>query len=324
MKDVLITRRISDAAEQTLAEAGLSVDVGTNEPMPRERLHASVPGRRGVICLLHDRVDDQVLVAAGPQCRIFANYAVGYDNIDLEAATRRGILVTNTPDVLTDATADLAFSLLLAAARRLIEGDHLMRSGRWSGWSPLQLLGRDPTESILGIIGAGRIGTTVAQRSTGFRMRILYVDQRPSTEIERFGGTRVDMPTLLRESDFVTLHVNLTPETHHLIGAEQLALMKPTACLINTSRGPVVDERALVEALSSGRLGSAGLDVYEDEPALAPGLRELDNVVLSPHLGSATEQTRARMARLAARNIIAALDGRRPETLVNLDAWKRD
>jgi lactate dehydrogenase-like 2-hydroxyacid dehydrogenase len=324
MRDVFITRRIPQDAADTLAEAGLTVDQGPRRALTPEELLETVPGRRGVICLLNDRVDDEVLAAAGPQCRIFANFAVGYDNIDLEAATRRGVLVTNTPDVLTDATGDLAFSLLLAAARRLVEGDHLMRSGRWAGWGPLQLLGRDITGATLGIIGGGRIGVAVAKRATGFRMRILYADPRRSAEIERLGGVRVDLSTLLRESDFVTLHVNLTAGTQHLISAEQLALMKPTACLINTSRGPVVDERALVEALSSGRLGSAGLDVYENEPAMAPGLRELDNVVLLPHLGSATEQTRANMARLAARNIIAALEGKRPETLVNVDAWKGD
>jgi glyoxylate reductase len=324
MHDIFITRRIPQAGPDALAGAGLSFDQGPDRALTHAELLEAVPGRRGVLCLVSDRVDDEVLAAAGSQCRIFANCAVGYDNIDIQAASRRGILVTNTPDVLTDATADLTFSLLLAAARRLAEGDRLMRSGGWSGWGPLQLLGREATGATLGIIGAGRIGTAVAQRATGFRMHVLYVDRSRNTEVERLGGTRVDLPRLLRVSDFVTLHVNLTPETHHLIGAEQLALMKPTACLINTCRGPVVDERALVEALSSGRPGSAGLDVYENEPALAPGLRELDNVVLLPHLGSATEQTRANMARLAAQNIIAGLEGRRPSTLVNVDAWKGD
>lgn len=324
MHDVLITRRIPQAGADALAEAGVTFDQGPDRALTHEELLEAVAGRRGVLCLVNDRVDEEVLAAAGRQCRIFANCAVGYDNIDLEAATRRGILVTNTPDVLTDATADLAFSLLLAAARRLVEGDRLMRSGQWSGWGPLQLLGREATEATLGIIGAGRIGTAVAHRATGFRMRILYADRRRNAEIEGLGAAKVELPNLLRGSDFVTLHVNLSPQTRHLIGAEQLAQMKPTACLVNTSRGPVVDERALVEALSSGRLGSAGLDVYEDEPALAPGLRELDNVVLLPHLGSATEQTRDNMARLAAENIIAALQGKRPETLVNVDAWKGD
>ena len=325
MHDVLITRRISQAAADALIEAGVSFDVGPDDrAMTRPELLAAVPGRRGVICLLNDRINEQILAAAGPQCRVFANYAVGYDNIDLPAATRRGILVTNTPEVLTDATADLAFALLLAAARRVAQGDRLVRSGQWTGWAPLQLLGRDPSEATLGLVGAGRIGTAVAHRAAGFCMKILYFDQGDNAELDRAGARRTDLETLLGESDFVSIHLSLSEKTRGLIGAEQLALMKPRACLINTARGPIVDEAALVQALASGRLGAAGLDVYENEPALAPGLDRLDNVVLLPHLGSATEQTRAKMARLAVANIVAALRGERPPTLVNTEAWKTD
>jgi glyoxylate reductase len=323
MNDVLITRRVCRTAADTLAEAGLSFDVGPDDrEMTRRELLSSVRGRRGVLCLLSDRVDAELLDAAGPQCRIFANYAVGFDNIDVPAATQRGVLITNTPEVLTDATADLTFALLLAAARRVVEGDRLVRSGRWAGWAPLQLLGRDPTDAVLGLVGAGRIGTAVARRARAFRMRILYYDRSDNAELDAGGAERVELETLLGESDFVSIHLSLTGETRGLIGAKQLALMKPTACLINTARGPIVDEAALVEALSAGRPGSAGLDVYEREPVLAPGLDKLDNVVLLPHLGSATERARARMAELAAGSIVEALRGKRPRNLVNPEAWK--
>ena len=322
MGDVLITRRISQAAADTLADAGVSFEVGPDHrAMTRQELLASVRGRRGVLCLLHDRIDAEVLQAAGPQCRIFADYAVGFDNIDVQAATRRGVLVTNTPEVLTDATADLTFALLLAAARRVIEGQRLVRQGCWTGWDPLQMLGREVTEATLGLVGAGRIGTAVARRAGGFRMSILYFDRRSNGELDRAGARRTDLVTRLGQCDFVSIHLNLSEETRGLIGARQLALMKPTACLINTARGPIVDEAALVGALASGRPGAAALDVYEKEPELAPGLDKLDNVVLLPHLGSATEQTRAKMAVLAAKNIVDALEGRRPRSLVNPQAW---
>jgi glyoxylate reductase len=276
-----------------------------------------------VLCTLLDTIDAEVMDAAGPGCRIFANYAVGYNNIDIEGATARGILVTNTPDVLTNATADLTWALILAAARRIVESDEVLRSGRWDGWGPMQLLGYDVAGRTIGIVGAGRIGTAVARRATGFSMRILYTDPQPHGDIEALGGQRVDLARLLSESDIVTTHVPLTQATRHLIGAEELAKMKPTSVLVNTSRGPVIDEAALVGSLRGGRIGAAGLDVYEDEPRPAPGLVECRNAVLLPHIGSATHQARAKMATMAAGNILAALAGQRPGNLVNPKAWRK-
>lgn len=316
--EILVTRRIPAAGVQSLASAGLSFDVNPHDrPMTREELIQAVEGRRGVISLVHDRIDGALLAAAGSQLRIIANMAVGYDNIDLAAAAERRIFVTNTPDVLTETTADLAFALILATARRVGEGDRLVRSGRWAGWGPLEMLGRDVHGATLGILGAGRIGSAVGKRAVGFGMTVLYSDPLASAEMEELGGERVELDRLLDKSDFLSIHVSLNERTHHLIGAQELARMKPSACLVNTARGSVIDEAALVEALRRGRPGCAGLDVYEREPALTPGLTDLDNVVLLPHLGSASERTRGSMARLAAENVIAALAGERPPNLVH-------
>ena len=252
-----------------------------------------------LLCLLTDRIDDAVL-EPGDRLRIVANMAVGTNNIDLGAARRRGIAVSNTPDVLTDATADLAFGLLLTTARRIAWGDRLMRAGGFTGWSPMLGLGLDVSGRTLGIVGTGRVGRAVAERARGFRMEVL--------EARRRGG--LPLEELLERADFISLHVPLSAETHHLIGEPELRRMRSHAVLINTSRGPVVDEAALVRALREGWISGAGLDVFEHEPALALGLRELSNVVLAPHLGSATIATRNRMAEIAARNVIAALKGR--------------
>jgi len=301
-----------------LRENGLTVEANARDRnLGRDELLAGVQGRDALLTMLNDTIDDEVLAAAGPLCRIVANYAVGFNNVDLAAATRRGVLVTNTPGVLTETTADLAWALMMAVARRIPEAQAFVRGGNWSGWGPMQFLGHDLHGATLAVIGAGRIGTAVGLRSTGFRMRLLYVDQHNNLELDRIGGRRVDLEAALRQADFVSLHLPLVPETHHLIGRRELEMMKPTACLINTARGPVIDEAALVEALRARRIAGAGLDVYENEPALTPGLAELDNVVCIPHLGSATEATRGRMAVMAAANILAALNGREPPNLVN-------
>ena len=270
------------------------------------------------ICTLTDRVDASILAEA-TRLKILANYAVGYNNIDLAAATARGIVVTNTPDVLTDSTADLTWALLLAVARRVAEGDAYVRSGDWSGWAPTQMLGTDVAGKTLGIVGMGRIGQAVAQRATGFNMRIRYTS-RTATVLEQLPSQWESraLPELLRESDFVSLHVPLNNATHHLIGAPQFALMKPTAFLINTARGPVIDEAALVDALLQRRLAGAGLDVFEQEPAFHPSLRELRQVVLLPHLGSATQATRVRMGMICLENIAAVVAGKPAPNQVQL------
>jgi glyoxylate reductase len=316
---VLLTRRMPPPAADLVSRAGLLVDaIDGDRPPTREELRSRVRGCTGLICMLSDRVDDELLDAAGSSLRVVANYAVGVDNIDLRSCAQRGVRVTNTPGVLTQATADIAWALILACARRVVEGDRLVRSGRWEGWSPTQLLGLELTGATLGILGAGRIGTAVGLRSAGFRMRVLYAHPRPCAELEQsVGATRADRDQLLRESDILTLHLPMRPENRHLIGAAELSRMKPTAILINTARGPVVDEAALVEALQSRRIASAGFDVYENEPRLSPGLAELDNVVLLPHLGSATTATRERMSRMAAENVIAVLSGREPPNPVS-------
>jgi glyoxylate reductase len=285
---VRVRAGVPDAALRVLRAAGLDADVGALE----------LAGSDAVLCLLTDRIDD-ALLASAPRLRIVANMAVGTDNVDLAAARARGIAVSNTPDVLTDATADLAWALLLAAARRLAWGDRYVRGGGFVGWRPELGIGSDVTGRTLGIVGPGRIGRAVAERARGFRMRVL--------ECGRSGGTPLD--ELLAESDFVSLHVPLTRDTRHLIGERELRRMRPHAILVNTARGAVVDEAALVRALREGWLAGAGLDVFENEPALAPGLRDLPNAVLSPHVGSATTATRNRMAELAAESIVAALRG---------------
>jgi glyoxylate reductase len=261
------------------------------------------------IVTLGDRIDAETIHAA-TRLKILANYAVGYNNIDLAAARQRGLIVTNTPDVLTDATADLSWALILATARRIVEGDALVRSGSWTGWGPTQLLGTEVSGKILGIIGMGRIGQAVAQRAVGFRMQVHYHTRQFMTtaSLPREWEYR-SLEGLLGEADIMTIHVPLTPNTHHLIGARELALMKPTAFVINTARGPIVDEGALVNALKTGIIAGAGLDVYEQEPAIHPALTELKQVVLLPHLGSATLQARVQMGLVCLRNIEAVLEG---------------
>lgn len=318
---VFVTRKIPGRGLELLRREIGEVDINPHgRALTAGELAAEVAGRRAVLCLLSDRIDGAIIAAAS-DCEIFATFAVGYDNIDVAKASRRGILVANTPGVLTDATADLTWSLLLSAARRVVEGDSLVRSGRWTGWKPSELVGVDVAGATLGIVGAGRIGSAVALRSRGWGMSVLYCDEEPNHKLEaELGASRAELDVLLRQSDFVSLHVPLNEKTRNLIGAAQLASMKETAILVNTSRGQVVDEVALVEALRTGRIAGAGLDVYANEPRLAPGLAELDNVVLLPHLGSATVRTRGKMSELAANAIITTLRGGVPPNAVNPEA----
>ena len=289
-----------------------------DRPMPREELIDNIKDKDGLLSMVTDRIDDELMEKA-PNLRIVANCGVGYDNIDVAAATARGIWVTNTPGVLTDATADLTFALILAAARRIIEGEARVRAGKFKSWAPFLFLGAQVTGKILGIIGLGQIGKAVARRASGFNMRILYHDRNRVSESEEreLNATYADLKTILSEADFVSLHVTLTDQTRHLISARELDYMKPTAYLINASRGPVVDEKALVEALRTKKIAGAGLDVYENEPALTAGLADLDNVVLLPHVGSATLETRTAMAVLAAENLLDGLQGITPRNCLN-------
>ncbi|MCB9529685.1 MAG: D-glycerate dehydrogenase [Myxococcales bacterium] len=298
---VLVTQAIDDAGRAILEAAGFAVDVRAGEaPITREALLDRVRGCAGLISMPTDRIDAAVL-DAGP-LRVVAQHAVGLDNVDLDAARARGVVVTNTPDVLTAATADLAMALLLAAARRVVEGDRLLRAGGFHGWRPLLLRGLDLDGARLGVVGLGRIGQAVAARARAFGMTVVHHGRRDG----------LPLAALLESCDVVSLHCPLTPATRHLIDAAALARMKPGAILVNTARGPVVDEAALVAALRSGHLGGAALDVFEGEPAVHPGLLALDNVVLAPHIGSATVGARRRMAVKAAENLVAALTGAAP------------
>jgi glyoxylate reductase len=311
-----VTNRLPETALAALREAGeLRLDERT-EAIPRIDLLALVHAADAILVLLHDRVDDELLEAAGPQLRCIANVAVGYDNVDLEAAARRGVVVTNTPGVLDDATADLTMALVLAATRRVAEGDRLVRTGRPWTWGMSFMLGSSLRGKLLGIVGLGGIGRRVAERARGFGMEIAYHSRRPAPAevVAELEAERLPLEQLLERADVVSLHCPLTPETQHLIGAPELAAMKPSAVLVNAARGPVVDERALAEALAAGEIAAAGLDVYEREPQVEPPLLALENVVLSPHLGSATVETRTAMAELAARNAISVLRGEGPLT----------
>jgi glyoxylate reductase len=321
--DVVVTRTIPDPGLPLLREAGLSLRLLDQQGAPtREVLLAAVPGCRALLSLLTDRVDADLMDAAGPSLKVVANYAVGVDNVDVSAATERGIAVANTPGVLTNASAELAIVLMLAAARRVTEADRFVREGRFTGWDPGLLRGMELRGKTIGIVGAGRIGHATAELARGLKMRVVYHHHRPDAAFERdLGATWLSLDELLATADVVSLHVPLRDSTRHLIGAAQLALMKPTAVLVNTARGPIVDEAALVQALRNGTIGAAGLDVYEHEPALAPGLADLPNTVLLPHLGSATVETRAAMANLAATAVVDVLAGRRPANLVDDDVW---
>ncbi|MCJ7429619.1 D-glycerate dehydrogenase [Candidatus Bathyarchaeota archaeon] len=293
-------------------------------PPPKKTIIEKAKDVDALATLLSDKIDAEVFDAA-PKLKMIAQLAVGFDNVDVQEATKRGIYVSNTPEVLTDTTADFAWTLLMALARRVVEADKYVRMGKWKvGWHPAMLQGRDVYGATMGIVGAGRIGYAVAKRATGFSMKILFYDVIPRPEMEKdFGAKKVDLDELLKQSDFVSVHVPLMKETHHLINAEKLRLMKKTAYLINNSRGPVVDEKALYEALNEGRIAGAGLDVFEQEPtSLANPLLKLDNVVVAPHISSASYETRSKMAEMVADNLIAFFEGKKPPNLINPDVLK--
>ncbi len=316
---VFVTREIPERGLSKIREH-FEVDLWTDEaPPPKDVIVERVQDVDALVSLLTDPIDAEVFDAA-PKLRIVSQYAVGYDNIDIEEATKRGIYVTNTPGVLTETVADFTFALMLAVARRVVEADKYVREGKWKvAWHPLMMLGSDVYGRTLGIVGMGRIGSAVARRAKGFGMRILYYDSVRREDLEKeLGAEFADLDRLLEESDYVSLHVPLTPETYHMIGEEQLRKMKPTAFLINTARGKVVDQKALYRALKEGWIAGAGLDVFEQEP-IPPDdpLLKLDNVVLAPHAASASHETRSRMAEMVAENLIAFLNGKVPPNLVN-------
>jgi len=305
---VLITRVLPEPALEVVRQACEVQLDPLDQPLTPAALRQAVIGKQGVLCLVTDRLDAQVL-DAGTELKVVSNVAVGYDNIDVAAATQRGILVTNTPGVVTESTADLTWSLLCSLARRIAEGDRYIRAGKWRDWTLLLMAGSDIHGKTLGICGMGRIGQAVARRATGFNMRILYHNrQRLDTALEsELNATWVEKRTLLQQADFVSLHVPLSAATTHFIGVEELRLMRPAAYLINAARGPVVDEAALIQALQQGWIAGAALDVFEHEPHVPQALQELENVVLVPHIGSASVATRTRMAVMAAENLVAVL-----------------
>lgn len=322
---ILVTGKLPDQIIKNLAEL---CDIEANsedKPMGMDAILALIPDKDGLLSMITDRVDEDLMNRA-PRLRIISQMAVGYNNIDVDAATLRGITVTNTPGVLTDATAELAFALLLAVARRVVEGDKMVRQGRFRFWAPFLFLGSEVSGKTLGIIGMGRIGKAVAKRASGFDMKLIYhnPDRLNVSEEEKYGAQFKGLEALLSEADFVSLHVPLTEKTRHLITKKELVLMKKTAFLINTSRGPVVNEKDLVEALRTGVIAGAGIDVYENEPALEPGLALLENAVLLPHVGSGTLETRTKMAEMAAESLLIGLGGNVPPRMVNPEAFKRN
>ena len=322
---VFVTRKLFDEAISLIEEyADVEVYDSEEEPAPYDLILEKVRDIDGLLCLLTDKIDARV-IEAGERLKVISNYAVGYDNIDVEAATKRGIYVTNTPGVLTETTADLAWAILMAIARRVVEADKYVRAGRWvHAWGPKMMLGSDVHGKTLGIVGLGRIGSAVARRAKGFNMRVIYYDVIRREDLEgELGLEYKPLEELLKEADYITLHVPLTKDTYHLIGERELNMMKPTAYLINTSRGAVVDQRALYRALKERRIAGAALDVFEKEPIDQDDpLLELDNVVLTPHIGSASVETRKKMAMMAAENLVSVLRGVEPPNLVNPEVRK--
>ena len=321
--NVFVTRVIRDYGLNLVKEA-CQADIWPDElPPNRKALLEHTRGVDGLLCLLTDRIDGEVIDAAGPNLKVISNHAVGFDNIDIAAATKRGIPVGNTPGILTDATADMAFALMMAAGRRVVEAEKFLRAGNWKTWGPSLLLGVDFTEATLGIVGFGRIGQAMAKRATGFNMRVLYHDPSASPQYPSLNAVSTDLDTLLAESDFVSLHVPLTPETRRLVNAEFLGKMKPNAVLVNTARGGVLDQSALYGALKEKRIFAAALDVTDPEPLpLDSPLLNLDNCIIVPHIASASVQSRDMMAFLSAKNLIAGLNGERLPHCVNPDVYE--
>ena len=321
---VLVTREVFDDVLDALRAHAQVVDNPSDTPLTAQALAAAAADADAIVCALTDRID-AALLAQCPRLRVVSNIAVGYNNIDVPACTARGVMATNTPGVLDETTADFAWTLLLGAARRITEAERYLRDGRWTGWQLKQLLGADVHHATLGIIGMGRIGQAIARRALGFEMNVLYCNRSrlPEATEQRLNARWVDQATLLAQSDFVVLMVPYSPATHHLIGAAELAQMKRSAILINTARGGVVDDAALIEALAAGTIAGAGLDVFEGEPAYDARFRALENVVLAPHIASSSVATRRAMAMLAARNALAALAGERPPNLLNPDVKPR-
>ncbi|MBR0252354.1 MAG: D-glycerate dehydrogenase [Synergistaceae bacterium] len=317
-RKVFVTRRMHNTVMKLLGNI-CEYDVTPDDrSATREEILNAVKNYAVIITMLNDNIDAEVINAAGSDLKLIANYGVGFNNIDVKAANDKGIYVSNTPDVLTDATADLAWTLLFAAARRVIEGDNIVRTSTFE-WAPKYMLGYDVTGKTLGIIGAGRIGANMGKKAAlGFNMKVLYYGRHNSSSLDSVGGTRTGLEELLERSDFVSIHLPLTPGTRHLIGANELSKMKPDGILINTSRGPVVDEKALADALSRHVIAGAGLDVYENEPQVEETLKTLQNVVLLPHVGTATFGTRIEMGKLIIRNIEDVFAGREPHTMVRI------
>jgi len=321
---VFVTRPVFDEAIDRLRRV-FEVELNTEERiLPKQELIAHLRDKDGALTLLTDAIDLEVLEST-PRLKAVANFAVGFNNVAVDSATKLGVVVTNTPGVLTETTADFAWTLLMAAGRRVVEADKFARAGKFKAWGPKMLLGYDIYGKTLGLVGLGRIGQAVARRAAGFKMRVCFhdPDSIPDRIIKELGVTRLPFDELLRVSDFISLHVPLFPETHHLLNDRTFALMKPTCIVINTSRGPVVDEKALVRAVREGKIAGAGLDVFEREPEIEPELFAMENIILAPHIASASHETRLRMCMMAADNLIAALKGERPPNLVNPEVWDK-
>lgn len=320
---VFVTREIPEPGLEILRRE-FEIEVNPyDRVLSKGEIIKGLQGKDGLLCLLTDPIDKDVIDSES-KLRMIASYAVGYNNIDVGAATNRGIPVSNTPGVLTDATAEMAWALLFSVARRIVEGDGFSRSGKFKGWGPMLMHGQDVSNKTLGLIGAGRIGTAFALKSKGFNMDVLYVDERVNETLEReLGAEKVNIHQLLEKSDYISLHVPLNKSTHHMIGEKELKMMKKNSVLINTSRGPVIDEKTLVKALEEKWIFGAGLDVYENEPEITEDLKKLDNVVLQPHSASATVESRTKMAIMAAENMVAGLKGEIPPNCINQEVFKK-